>query len=96
MTEVKNIKDADIAYLYTNIGRGHPGYLDGIIEAIETTSPEIKYFVTDVFALSRGLSLFGWRRVRGMYRLGARGGLISSAYGLLRRFSGGGRDPQAP
>jgi hypothetical protein len=90
MPEVNDIKNAEFAFIYTDIGRGHPNYLDGIIERLQNDYPSIRYYRTNVFEISKGWSLCGWRLVRWMYRFGARGGLITSIYGMARRFSGGG------
>ncbi len=90
MAEVNDIKNAEFAFIYTDIGRGHPSYLDGIIERLQNDYPSIRYYRTNVFDISRGWSLCAWRLVKWMYRFGARGGLITSIYGLARRFSGAG------
>ena len=61
-----------ISFVYTNIGRGHPFYLDGIREAlIRKKSLKLIRGQTDVFELSRGLSLMAWKMVRLAYRMGA-------------------------
>ncbi len=58
--------------LYTNIGRGHPHYLDGIIEAlIRSQALGLVRREFDVFELSRGLSRLSWRAAAWMYRHGA-------------------------
>jgi hypothetical protein len=90
MPEIKEIHKADLVILYTNIGRGHPSYLDGLVEILDHKHPEIKYLKTDVFKLSHGLSLAGWSLVRKMYTWGGRGGLITSIYGLIRKITGKG------
>ena len=59
-----------IEFLYTNIGRGHPHYLDGIVESL---SKERVGRVTDVFAVSAGIERAAWKTVRTVYRVGGRG-----------------------
>ena len=55
-----NNKD-HINILYTNIGRGHPFYLDGITEAlIKKQSIRLIGNKVDIFELSKGVSLFAW------------------------------------
>ncbi|MEE9441082.1 MAG: hypothetical protein V3V99_00230 [candidate division Zixibacteria bacterium] len=84
MPEVSSVKKCSVFLLYTEIGRGHPTYLDGIIEILETKYPDIKYHRTDVFTLSSGMSLLFWKIIRTIYYLGARGGIISRIYNMLR------------
>ena len=69
-----------IDFLYTNIGRGHPHYLDGIIECLP---PQCVGRIGDVFA-STGLSRLGWSAVRRVYRTAGRGGAVSSLYNRIR------------
>lgn len=72
--------------LYTNIGRGHPYYLDGIVESLKIKYPdEIKLNIVDPFLLSRGLSLKLWRLIRWLYRAGSQGGIIGRLYSGLRK-----------
>jgi hypothetical protein len=90
MPAVDNIGRADLVILYTQIGRGHPSYLDGIINRFEASDPGLRWYATDVFSLSHGTSLTAWRLVRRLYRFGGRGGVITALYGLLRRLLGSG------
>lgn len=90
MAETNNLNKSDIAFIYTEIGRGHPIYLDGIIDQFEKSYPDITYYKTDVFTVSKGLSLLAWHLVKYLYRIGAKGGLITWLYGILRRNSGSG------
>jgi len=80
--------DAPVIAIYTNIGRGHPNYLDSVRRYLKDSHPEQyqQIQVTSIFEISRGLSLLGWKIVRRMYRTGSRGGLISNLY---RRFRSG-------
>ncbi len=72
--------------LYTNIGRGHPFYLDGICEEIQRNhSEKIEVNTTNVFDLSSGLSLSLWKLIRFMYHRGSQGGLIGKIYSVIRK-----------
>jgi len=70
-----------INFLYTSIGRGHPFYLDGIIECMPRDSVGT---VTDVFAATSGPSRQAWRLARFVYRGAARGGAYSRVYSRMR------------
>ncbi len=70
-----------INFLFTEIGRGHPHYLDGIIECLP---PERVGFVTDVFAETSGLARAAWSLARSVYRGGGRSPALSSLYNRLR------------
>ncbi len=75
----------DLTFLYTEIGRGHPFYLDGIVTCLENdVSKSFTTEITDVYRASRLLSRQAWRAVRWLYRHGASPGLRSSLYGRLR------------
>ncbi|MCP4567545.1 MAG: hypothetical protein GY841_08200 [FCB group bacterium] len=91
MPEVSRLTEAELAFIYTEIGRGHPSYLDGIIEEMEQNYPRLSYYRTDVFKLSKGLSLGAWKLVEWLYRFGSSGGLITGFYSCLRRFTGAGQ-----
>ncbi len=72
--------------LYTDIGRGHPNYMDSTLRAIRSrvgTLPK-DFEITSVFKESRGLSRFAWQKIKQFYRSGAQGGIISSFYNALR------------
>jgi len=72
-------------FVYTDIGRGHPSYLDGIIDAlIRQGDVKLVRRKRTVFELSRGLSRLAWKAARWMYRQGSSGGLLGSLYGRLR------------
>ncbi len=74
-----------IRFLYTEIGRGHPFYLDGIIEAMarQDDRPLIPER-SSVFDLSHGLSSVAWHGARWLYRKGSSGGPIGCVYARLR------------
>lgn len=92
MPLVKSIADARLVFIDTEIGRGHPGYLDGTMAPVAAICPELPLYRTDVFGASRGLARVGWRGVRWLYRVGSRGGLVTSLYNRLRESSSGGSD----
>ncbi|RKX30078.1 MAG: hypothetical protein DRP47_00110 [Candidatus Zixiibacteriota bacterium] len=70
--------------LYTNIGRGHPFYLDGIMEAmIRQGTIAVVRNKTDVFDLSRGSALLAWKAARWIYSHGS-SGLLGNLYSHLR------------
>ncbi len=74
-----------INFLYTNIGRGHPFYLDGILEALVRRGDIILVRgESDVFEVSRGLSRFAWQAARWMYRKGSSPGIVAALYKKLR------------
>lgn len=77
---------AQIEFLYTNIGRGHPFYLDGIAEAlIRCGQVGLVRNQRDVFELSRGLSRGAWRLVKAVYRTGSGPGPIGRLYSRWRQ-----------
>jgi len=88
-------KNNNINILYTNIGRGHPFYLDGIIEAlIKRQSIKLISNEIDVFEISQGISQIAWKSARWMYQKGSSTGLISWLYKRMRtgrKYSGESR-----
>jgi len=96
MPEVKDIREARAVFLSTDIGRGHPMYLDGIITELEKTHQDFPYSATNVFHISSGISLCAWKAVRSLYTTGARGGVATRWYDALRhrRATGGGDSVQ--
>ncbi|MGH8015756.1 MAG: hypothetical protein ACREBV_06155, partial [Candidatus Zixiibacteriota bacterium] len=69
--------------LYTNIGRGHPFYLDGIVEILKNQN-KLKFEIHDVFAISKRLSLSAWQLARTLYHFGSTDSLIGNLYNRLR------------
>ena len=88
MAEVDNIDKAKILFIYTEIGRGHPSYIDGIIFCLERDYPELPFYKTNVFTITKGLSNIAWRFIRFLYRWGSQGGMVSFFYTRLRRILG--------
>ncbi len=79
------MNSTDLDILYTNIGRGHPFYLDGIIEVLSTREQaSCVSSQRDVFDISTGLSLAAWRLARWLYRRGSSPGVVGSAYRWIR------------
>lgn len=87
-------KSAPLIAIYTNIGRGHPNYLDSVLRALKRDYPGQfdKIQVTSVFKAAKGASLLAWKMVRFLYCLGSRGGVISALYSRLRSASTGYSD----
>jgi hypothetical protein len=83
---MKKLGDKKLVAVYTDIGRGHPNYLDSTLRAIEHKLEKLPKSIgaVSVFELSKGMSLFGWKTVRGIYRSGAQGGLASFLYNKAR------------
>lgn len=79
-------------FLFTNIGRGHPSYLDGVIAALQATRLDMPVTLCDVFTVSKGLSRLAWKLVRALYKIGSRGGVVSWLYSRLRGFLGKNSD----
>lgn len=74
-----------ISCLYTNIGRGHPFYLDGVIEELGRLDDSPEIGVYDALTVSRGLANRAWRVARWMYRRGSSGGPFGRVYSGLRK-----------
>ncbi len=85
MTREVRINDR-IDFLYTDIGRGHPFYLDGIIEAVSSRSAcRMDLARHNVFDLSSGRSTLAWKAARWLYTRGSSGGLAGAIYSRIRR-----------
>ncbi|PWB72018.1 hypothetical protein C3F09_07130 [candidate division GN15 bacterium] len=81
-----NTAQGRITFLYLNIGRGHPFYLDGIIEAmVRRGEIGLVRQQQDVFEIARGLSAAAWRATRWLYRTAPSHPTIGSVYHWLRR-----------
>lgn len=96
MKAPKTVAPARITLLYANIGRGHPFYLDGIVEAlIRSEALNLVRRELDVIDLSHGVSRLGWRSARWLYQKGSSGRVIGSVYRRLRKRSDYNRDSLA-
>ncbi len=79
------IRQSPLVAVCSEIGRGHPSYLDSVLLALARLSPEspaIPYFT--VPQLCTGTSGLSWRMARTGYRLGAQGGAATWLYNRLR------------
>jgi hypothetical protein len=74
-----------LTFLYVNIGRGHPYYLDGIVEQLQKRPYPLSLEFCDAAELSSGLAGLAWKGVNWLYRHGSSGGPISGFYARLRR-----------
>jgi hypothetical protein len=75
-----------VNFLYVNIGRGHPFYLDGIMEAlVRTGGVTIVRGSQDVFEISRGLARLAWSSARWLYRQGPSSSLLGTLYDRVRQ-----------
>ncbi|MCA9753181.1 MAG: hypothetical protein KC591_13385 [Gemmatimonadetes bacterium] len=83
-------------FLGSEIGRGHPFYLDGVRRALRASGRgDLIVRDTDVFAVSRGTAALAWRAVRQAYTWAGRGGVVSAAYHLARSRARYGSDSLA-
>jgi len=74
-----------VVCLGTDIGRGHPNYLDSIYYFLKKNYGEklrIEYWT--VFQKSRGFSLVAWKLVKFLYATGAKGGPATQVYNAFR------------
>jgi len=72
-----------IQFLNIAIGRGHPFYLDGIVELLKKAGgPQIEYY--EVLDISRGQSLAAWRMAKWLYRFGSNDSVIGKWYNSIR------------
>ncbi len=75
-----------IEFLYTEIGRGHPFYLDGIIDEINRDGDsELTYLKYSVFDHASGLTLKLWQLVRFLYSHSGKNTFINRLYKQLRQ-----------
>lgn len=74
-----------IVALYSDIGRGHPSYLDSFLSRLKKRYPDL--VCRTVFQESKGISLLSWRFLLWLYNIGGKGGLQTKFYNLIRRIS---------
>lgn len=72
---------APVDFLYTNIGRGHPHYLDGIVSCMPAGTIGAS---DDVFSLSGGPRRLAWELARLTYRVGSSWSGMQGAYSKFR------------
>lgn len=81
--------DAPLTALSSEIGRGHPAYLDSVLvayarlRAADARLPEPQ--VLALPAICSGIEARTWRLVESAYRFGSRGGVATWLYHRLRR-----------
>jgi hypothetical protein len=74
-----------LAALCSDIGRGHPSYLDNVVSVLKRTCPDLIY--RTVFEESRGVSLLSWKFLSWLYSISGKGGLQTRFYHLIRKRS---------
>jgi hypothetical protein len=75
---------APLVSVCSEIGRGHPSYLDSVLLVLSrlSTSPSVQcHTVPELCTDASGLA---WRAARAAYRFGGQGGLSTSLYNRLR------------
>jgi len=80
----KGNKLPQLVFLSTEIGRGHPNYLDSVFRLFEDERSDEDITFFNVFELSQGLSKSGWNLVKSLYFLGGKGGLSTNIYNFFR------------
>jgi len=74
-----------LTILYTNIGRGHPFYLDGVVaEWARSGGDPAALELTDVFQVSTLVPRQMWKIMRTLYRRGSSSGPAAFLYGRIR------------
>jgi hypothetical protein len=73
-----------IISISTEIGRGHPSYLDNVIQALSEKKTDLSLFQTDVFKQGIGFSRRFWKIINLFYQSGGRGGFLVKLYNQLR------------
>lgn len=71
--------------LYSDIGRGHPSYLDSLLILLKPKYPAI--ISRTVFEESKGISLLLWRFLSWLYGISGKGGFTTKFYNSIRRRS---------
>ncbi len=74
-----------IVALYSDIGRGHPSYLDSLVNLLKEKHPDL--ICRTVFQESKGLSLLSWKFVAWLYSISGKGGLHTRFYNFIRKRS---------
>jgi hypothetical protein len=80
--QMQNSHNRQIIAIYTNIGRGHPSYLDSLLETLQKKEQKVIY--RTVFEESDGFSLLAWKLVKRLYFIGGKGGIRTKLYNWLR------------
>ncbi|MCX8015592.1 MAG: hypothetical protein N2748_06180 [candidate division WOR-3 bacterium] len=67
------------------IGLGHPGYLDNVLQALKQIQPNIKIDYWDVLTNEKLITKLFWKISKQIYHIGGFGGLFSDFYNKLRQ-----------
>ncbi len=78
-------QNQSVVALYSDIGRGHPSYLDSVVYLLKEKCPGL--VCKSVFQESKGFSLLSWRFVSWLYRISGKGGLQTRFYNFIRKRS---------
>jgi len=76
-----------ILAINVEIGLGHPNYLDYVLQALKQMNPRVEIVSRDVLNEEKGLKKLFWQVSKGIYSLGAKGGLITDLYNKFRSAS---------
>lgn len=79
-----DINDFKIVAISTEIGRGHPSYLDSVIRALFKKKENLNLFQSSVFKQKPGISRSLWRVVHLLYNYGSKSGPVVKFYNLFR------------
>ena len=81
-----------VVALYSDIGRGHPSYLDSLLYLLKKRAPHL--VCRTVFSVSgpcgqesKGVSLLCWRTLSWLYNISGKGGVQTRFYNLVRKRS---------
>ncbi len=88
----KKATNAQIIAISTEIGRGHPSYLDSVVQALAAKNRNLKLLYTNVFQQSSGVSRSFWRIIRSLYLFAGKIGPFVKFYNLMRDISGKPKD----
>lgn len=81
---LRKISNAYLIAISTEIGRGHPSYLDSVIQALVRKNRNLRFLHTDVFQQSIGVSRSFWKIIRIFYLFAGRIGPLVGFYNRLR------------
>ncbi|MDH5683061.1 MAG: hypothetical protein OEZ20_01120 [candidate division WOR-3 bacterium] len=76
-----------IIALSTEIGRGHPNYLDSVITVLKTENPNLTVEYHNIFEVTSGISRLCWQVIKKFYLIGGSGGIVTKLYNFLRQKS---------
>ena len=79
-----DIRTSPLVSVCSEIGRGHPAYLDSVLLVLSRISTNPAADCHSVPELCTGATGLAWRAARAVYRAGGQGGLSTSLYNRLR------------